>query len=178
MGKFLGLQGRKNGHSQALDSRKRHPSPANFSEASPAVPQPDTKPGAGPLRPLSTVPLLADCSRQAAGRRQSGGPPGLAAAGSCSQARDTSELCPSFQPACHSQTTQAPLPQRRRCKELAEKLEKNQYILLAKKLISFNTIWSVGLEVTIAKYTVCVQPVKQIHQGYKYTVAQWRFHSV
>lgn len=32
---ILGAPRRKNGHSQPLDSRKRHPSPANFSEASP-----------------------------------------------------------------------------------------------------------------------------------------------
>lgn len=38
-----------------------------------------------------------------------------------------------------------------------QKLEKNQYFIW-QKVKYFNTIWSVGLEVTIAKYTVYVQP--------------------
>lgn len=128
-GEILGAPRRKNGHSQALDVSDIPAQPTSLKPPRSPI-TPDTKPEQGLSAPCP-VPLLADCSRQAAGREAERKGRLVWLLQVHAPKPGTRELCPSFQPACHSQTTQQPCPQKS-AKSGPKKLEKNQYILLAK----------------------------------------------
>lgn len=121
-GEILGAPRRKNGHSQALDSRKRHPSPANFSEASPQSRNGTQSREQG----LSAPCPLFLCSQTAVARQPAREAERRAAwvwllqVHAPKPGTQVSSVLPFSRPAT-PQTTQAPLPQRRRCKELTHK---------------------------------------------------------
>lgn len=120
---ILGAPKRKNGHSQPLDSRKRHPRPTNFSEASPQS-RNRTQSREQGLSASCCSPFL--CSLPAVGRQPAGEAERRAAWVWLQQVhtpKPETQLSSvlHFSPSATPQTTQAPLPRRRRCKELTRK---------------------------------------------------------